>query len=141
VKRGPYPEAWRKNISAGQKGKRLSEEHKAKLRRLKPPHRKRVRYGDHIFRSGYEARVAAALDALHVRWEYEPQRFDLSECSYTPDFYLPEDGCFWEVKGWYGPQSQKKVEAFRREHPDIPLVLFNKDCLLALERQVSCRGE
>lgn len=112
----------------------------ALMRTRTPPHRKRVPYGDFVFRSGWERRVAQALDTLGVKWQYEPTRFDLGDRCYTPDFFLPDDGCYWEVKGWYGPQSQMKVESFRRQFPDIPLVLFNKDCLLELERRAAIKG-
>jgi hypothetical protein len=53
------------------------------------------------FRSRLEARWALFLDALNIRWEYEPEAFRLTEGDcYTPDFYLPafEGGIYAEVK-------------------------------------------
>jgi len=77
------------------------------------------------------------LDALGVPWRYEPKRFDLGEFTYTPDFYLPDDGAYWEVKGWYTPNSRVKIEAFRLQHPEVPLVLFGKSCVELIERTAS----
>jgi hypothetical protein len=90
VKRGKYPPSWCKAISEGQKGRKLSPEQIAKLRMMKPRHKKRVPYGDHVMRSTYEVRVAQALDRLGVKWEYEPRRFDLGYSTYAPDFYLTD---------------------------------------------------
>lgn len=87
-------------------------------------------------RSAYEVRVASALDALGVKWKYEWKRFSFRGFTYCPDFYLPADRAFWEVKGWYGPNSRRAVETFRREHPEIPLVLINRECIEALEAAV-----
>jgi NUMOD3 motif-containing protein len=98
------------------------------------PHIKRPSpYKDVVFRSSYEVRVAKALDALGIEWAYESKSFPLGSFSYLPDFYLPADGSYWEVKGWFSPKSQIKVNAFRVAHPDIPLVVFTKECIEALE--------
>jgi hypothetical protein len=86
------------------------------------------------FRSGFEVRCAQSLDTLGVPWEYEQHRFDLKRSTYTPDFYLPEDGAFWEVKGWFGPDSQRKTAEFRELYPHIPLVIIGKSTLKTLER-------
>lgn len=58
-----------------------------------------TRYRGCRFRSRLEARWAVFFDALGVRWEYEPQGFELPDVGrYLPDFYLPDE-CFWvEVK-------------------------------------------
>lgn len=56
-------------------------------------------YKGYRFRSRLEARWAVFFDALGVEWEYEPQGFDLDGIAYLPDFWLPELGCWFEVKG------------------------------------------
>lgn len=82
-----------------------------------------TRYAGCRFRSRLEARWAVFLDALGVKWEYEPQGFenrmfcscrlndaefeawggvyqcDGNRCRYLPDFYLPETRTWVEVKG------------------------------------------
>jgi hypothetical protein len=85
-------------------------------------------------RSSWELRTAQALDALGVRWEFEPKRFDLGTQTYTPDFYLPDGDCYWEVKGYYGPKSRKTVALFRERYPDVRLLLVTEVSMLALER-------
>jgi hypothetical protein len=76
------------------------------------------------FRSRLEARWAVFFDALGIRWEYEPQGFDLDAIvyayrptgaaapgvgavllaaghlgAYLPDFWLPRQRLWFEVKG------------------------------------------
>lgn len=113
---------------------------KAKMRASvfgKPCRRKHgFAYNGMRMRSSYEVRVAAALDALGVPWTYESRRFDCHSFTYTPDFYLVDDEVYWEVKGWYGPDSQRKVSAFRRLYPGIPLVVFDLTCIKSLEAAV-----
>ena len=59
-------------------------------------------YKGYRFRSRTEARWAVFFDALGLRWEYEPEGFELSDGTrYLSDFWLPkfEGGCYVEVKG------------------------------------------
>ena len=59
-----------------------------------------TRYKGYRFRSRLEARWAVFFDALGVKWEYEPEGFELPSGRYLPDFYLPEmdDGWYIEIK-------------------------------------------
>lgn len=66
------------------------------------------------FRSRLEARWALTLDCADLRWEYEPEGYALSDGTrYLPDFFLPELGCYAEVK----PTGDAflKARAFSRE--------------------------
>ena len=65
-------------------------------------------YRGYRFRSRLEARWAVFFDALGIRYEYEPQGFQVRPfyeedgCGpwlYLPDFYLPDFGTWVEVKG------------------------------------------
>jgi hypothetical protein len=60
-----------------------------------------TKYKGYRFRSRLEARWAVFFDALGVKWEYEPEGFDLGKEAgwYLPDFFLPELGYWIEVKG------------------------------------------
>ncbi|MER5420368.1 hypothetical protein [Streptosporangium roseum] len=55
------------------------------------------------FRSRLEARYAVLFDKLGIRWEYEVQGFLIGEEDnrrpYLPDFWLPGDRLWVEVKG------------------------------------------
>lgn len=55
-------------------------------------------YNGHHFRSRLEARWAVFFDALGVRYEYEAEGYDLDGVWYLPDFWLPEVGCYVEIK-------------------------------------------
>lgn len=58
-----------------------------------------TRYAGHLMRSRMEARYAVMFDDLGVRWEYEPEGFDLPSGRYLPDFRLQLDHeCWFEVK-------------------------------------------
>ena len=59
-----------------------------------------TRYAGCHFRSRLEARWAVFFDKLGIRWEYEPQGFELpSGRRYLPDFWLPDSHAWFEVKG------------------------------------------
>lgn len=58
-----------------------------------------TRYAGITFRSRLEARWAVFMDAVGVRWTYEPERVQLlGGGTYLPDF-VTGDGAFIEVKG------------------------------------------
>jgi len=97
---------------------------------------RRFYYNAIAFRSSWEVRVARALDAAGIRWMYESKRFDLGTQTYAPDFYLPDLGIYWEVKGYFGPKSQRTIALFRDRYPDVSLVIINRAAMIALERIV-----
>lgn len=58
-----------------------------------------TRYKGYRFRSRLEARWAVYFDALHIKWEYEFEGYDLGPAGwYLPDFWLPEASTWAEVK-------------------------------------------
>ena len=68
---------------------------------------KPTRYKGYHFRSRLEARWAVFFDHLDVRWEHEPEGFDLpAGPSYLPDFLLPDYEQWVEVKPVAGPNEQ-----------------------------------
>lgn len=56
-------------------------------------------YNNHRFRSRLEARWAVFFNHLGIPWQYEPEGFDLNGLYYLPDFWLPDQKCWYEVKG------------------------------------------
>lgn len=59
-----------------------------------------TRYKGFRFRSRAEARWAVFFDAANVRFVYEPEAYALGDgLIYLPDFYLPNLGVWFEVKG------------------------------------------
>lgn len=76
-------------------------------------------YKGYRFRSRLEARWAVFFDACGVKWEYEPEGFDLGNgLYYLPDFLLHGlvgrvEGDLWvEVKGQMSEESARKILAF-----------------------------
>ena len=58
-----------------------------------------TRYRGYRFRSRLEARWAVFFDALGVKWEYEKEGYMLPSGPYLPDFWLPQQQCWVEIKG------------------------------------------
>lgn len=78
-------------------------------------------YNGYRFRSRLEARWAVFFDALGVKWEYEPEGYDLGAgLYYLPDFVLYIDDpwfrtpkkLFIEVKGVLNEKDAQKVAVF-----------------------------
>ncbi len=64
-------------------------------------------YNGYRFRSRLEARWAVFFDVLGVKYEYEPEGFEISNgVNYLPDFYLPEMETYVEVK----PENAFEIE-------------------------------
>lgn len=51
------------------------------------------------FRSRLEARWSVWLNALGIPYRYEAEAFDLEGVLYLPDFWLPEQQAWMEIKG------------------------------------------
>ena len=89
-------------------------------------------YRNTLFRSHLEARWAIFLDRLEIRWEYEPQGFDLDGTRYLPDFVaFPALGALWaEVKpDWQeDPDGIAKWREFapQRPQPSRTVLLVGK---------------
>ena len=56
-------------------------------------------YNGYKFRSRLEARWAVFFDTLRIPYSYEHEGYDLDGIWYLPDFWLPEQDCWVEVKG------------------------------------------
>ncbi len=89
------------------------------------------------FYSRWEANFARLFNYLGIKWLYQPRTFDLVSQNYTPDFYLPEDDVYIEVKNFLWKYSKIRDRKFRKLYPDIDLVLILKDSYLKLEKKYS----
>jgi predicted nuclease of restriction endonuclease-like RecB superfamily len=85
--------------------------------------------------------VAISLDADGVKYEYEPRRFRLSDRTYVPDFFLPDQGVYWEVKGWMHERHVETIRRFREES-GFPLVVIGMGAIkgFVVKSGVKCRG-
>lgn len=76
------------------------------------------------FRSGWEANVARYFNHEGIVWEYEPVRFQFVAIKrgtrgYTPDFYLPEQDLYVEVKGNLPTTDMTRMRRFKKYWPDM----------------------
>lgn len=76
-------------------------------------------YNGYRFRSRLEARWAVFFDEAGIRYQYEPEGFELSDGTYyLPDFYLPDvesrcgKGLWVDVKSGKPGEDLSKVERF-----------------------------
>ena len=112
-------------------GRRMSEIMKGNSR-YKHSHGIRHYYqsplqGQVCFRSSYELAYAKYLDSIGEVWLYEEFQFDLGSSTYLPDFYLPKEDKFVEIKGYMHPDAQKKIDLFVEEYPVELDILFFDD--------------
>lgn len=80
-----------------------------------------TRYAGCRFRSRLEARYAVLLDHLGVRWEYEPQGYELPSGPYLPDFWLPgiRGGMWLEIKAEGAPEDPRHEELAEMSGSDV----------------------
>lgn len=85
-----------------------------------------TKYKGYRFRSRLEARWAVFFDALGVKWEYEPEGYELSTGWYLPDFWLPDFGFFAEIKPGNHTGKWEHVEGVIDRDPEsddwVPLM-------------------
>ena len=77
-------------------------------------------------RSSYERAYAKYLDKNKIDWQYEPQSFNLGNMTYRPDFYLPTQNKYIEIKGWLTNSAKRKINRFREFYPHIKFSLLDK---------------
>lgn len=88
----------------------------------KRQHGKRCWYkcpnGDNVsMRSTWEVAYADYLDRNNIDWQYEPQTFLLDDGSaYTPDFFIPQENEYIEIKGWMTESHRRKIHQFQVHH-------------------------
>lgn len=84
---------------------------------------KREDLNNTFFRSAWEANIARYFNFVGIKWQFEPKTFIFDtirkgSVSYTPDFYLPEEDRWVEVKGWMDQKSITKLKRFKKYYPE-----------------------
>ncbi len=69
-------------------------------------------YKGYRFRSRLEARWAVFFDALGIGWDHEKEGYDLDGVWYLPDFWLPKQQTWFEVKS--GQPTTDEIEKAKR---------------------------
>jgi hypothetical protein len=76
------------------------------------------------FRSRLEARVAHAFDTYGIKWEYEPEAFNIDGVNYLPDFWLTSAHVWIEVKATYKQSSTDTKAQALAKADDIKVFYF-----------------
>lgn len=74
-----------------------------------------TRYRGRLFRSRLEARWAVVFESLLLPWEYEKEGFHLPSKDYLPDFWLPRQKIWVEVKPFGFEESTTHLGELARE--------------------------
>lgn len=80
------------------------------------------RHRGYEMRSQSEVMWARFMDALRVRWVYEPEVIDTRHGWYLPDFYLPACGMYLEIKGPYPSKEEVEKAADAQSATGCPVV-------------------
>ena len=82
-----------------------------------------TKYNGYRFRSRLEARWAVFFDAMGIKYEYEPEGFELGNgCRYLPDFYFPDNDVWVEIKGkQLSENERRKIELFCQAKCNLPV--------------------
>lgn len=82
----------------------------------------------HYLRSKWEANFARVILYKGLTYEFEKKRFKLSNGThYIPDFYVIEEDCYYEIKGYFHEDAKDKMTLFKNEYPNINLKLICKE--------------
>lgn len=77
------------------------------------------------FRSRLEARHAVLFEELGVRWEYEAEGYDLQGTCYLPDFWMPDQQCFIEIKGDEPNTEERRKAQLLAEESGKSVLIFS----------------
>ncbi len=89
------------------------------------------------FFSRWEANMARLFNYQGIKWIHQPRSFDLKTQNYTPDFYLPDQDIYIEVKNFLSDYSKSRDDKFRELYPRLRLKMILKDEYMKLENQYS----
>jgi hypothetical protein len=117
----PCGEDFYRRISPSQEGERF---HVYCSRKCKKKYSisisKYEEYNGIKFRSSWEISLAKYFDSLSYNWKYEPEAFETSVGFYTPDFWVEDLQCYFEVKGHFRDENSKiKFNEFSKNYPIV----------------------
>jgi len=75
-----------------------------------------------FFRSKMEANICRYYIWIKMPWQYEIREFEFKGIKrgmrfYKPDFYLPTEDNWVEVKGWFRKNDKTKLRRFKKFYP------------------------
>lgn len=89
-----------------------------------------TRYKGCRFRSRLEARWAVFYDALGIPWEYEKEGYQLPSGRYLPDFWLPQQDSWIEIKGRTATALEMQLARELTEATGKAVALFQGSIIL-----------
>jgi hypothetical protein len=81
-------------------------------------------YNGLLFRSRIEARWAYLFDLLKVKYEYEKEGYELPSGKYLPDFWLPQQNCWVEIKGQLPDDKESTLASELAMSTECPVYIF-----------------
>jgi hypothetical protein len=93
-------------------------------------------------RSTWEVAYAEWLDKQKVKWVYEPAYFHIGKGNWTgenykPDFLLPKEKRYVEIKGYLSEVNAAKMTAFKKKFKDVKFEVLDKRKLKRLGVKVA----
>ena len=78
------------------------------------------------FRSKFEAQVAMSLNKKGIKFLFEPDKipYQPDPRVYIPDFYIPRNNIYIEVKGSLTQQDRVKHLLVQKQNPDFEVKFF-----------------
>lgn len=92
---------------------------------------KHLKYGKYYFRSRWELAFARWCRHNKIKFKYEPKTFRIRRGrgrlgTYTPDFYLPEQDVYIEIKGWATKRFWKNIVGLHKAYPNERIIIIDK---------------
>ncbi len=81
----------------------------------------------HNCRSSWESNICRILKFQNIEYQYEPKIFDLGDCTYLPDIFIPSENMWIEVKGWRRKEGMNKFNKFIKLYPNENIILLGKE--------------
>jgi hypothetical protein len=95
-------------------------------------------YDGQHYRSRLEARWAVFFNAMRIHYQYEPEGFNLHGTFYLPDFYLPTQKYFFEVKGPFTDNNGEEKAIRLANASDQVVYLFGE--IPKIDKQITGSG-
>jgi DNA-directed RNA polymerase subunit RPC12/RpoP len=98
--------------------------------RFSVSYQKVIEYNGIKYRSSWEVALAKYFDKKGIAFQYEPKSFETPYGFYTPDFYVPAENVYYEVKGYFRDgAARNKFEFFQKNYS---AVLANQEYLISI---------
>jgi hypothetical protein len=93
-------------------------------------------------KSSYEILFVEFLEKNNIDFEYEPEQFLLDNGkAYIPDFYIPSQNKWYEIKGYANHKSIEKYNLFKKKYGHFNIcILYSKDLEEKFNIDLSCKS-